>query len=363
MKILKGFKQGEEQVNFSVKEIRTKYGVTSNVAKETFDYLVKNDYAIRHKPKNIKGQKGSNACYKLTVDFFHALGSSDEHVQFQKCIDILLNPDPEVDGQRKHALNQSQRLLLSILLSRASKFAIVDNVSVGELAELMGVSHRRVKSLVSILKKKEYIHFYLPGKNNTKLFGRVKSHYHLNIGKLLTSKLILIPNKYTTPFDVCQYFMIANMKNNSMSLELLDMISLEPECGVSLVKEFKYLQKGGVFNGKFSVDLLYFWRLLINKQACQIVEERIRLEGLDFENIQNRISAEFSTYSGFPSSSKVQSALTLLTSWSALNLAKSVFRFFEDHPEELKPNLTYSIIGFTGTQVVDEIDIESFDEG
>ncbi|WP_226411866.1 helix-turn-helix domain-containing protein [Shewanella glacialimarina] len=365
MKILKDLEQGCDQIDLSVKDIRIKYGVTSNVAKETFDYLVKYGYAIRKKPKNIKGQVGSNAWYKLTVDFFNFQDSSDEDLQFYECIETLMLPDLEIDGQRAHSLNQSLRLLLSILLSRANKLAIVDNVSMSELADLMGVSHRRVKSQISTLKTRGYIHFHLPGMVIPKLFGKVKSHYHLNLGKFMASKRILITQQYSSPFDVCQYFHIAAFKDPAQIKDHLDIIAERPEYGVILVDAFKVLRLAGIFNGQRSQSLLSAWRILINKHACANVEEYLKLGKFDYEAMKERVLTEFvsdkhPSDSRISSGNKYQLSLIQMTVYCVLFLAKSVIKYLEIKPDERKLNQTYSIIGFTGNQVVTEFYMESF---
>ncbi|MDD9176302.1 MULTISPECIES: hypothetical protein [Aliivibrio] len=182
--LLYEYSMESKEIDISVEQLVSKYGVTRTVCSEVSKFLSlpKNKLAKIRRSKVRCCEFDSVSLSKFSSDFDNGQYGN---VHRFTVVDLLTRKST-VDGVKNECdLSVSNLLLLIILLIHSDSSGSVEGVSKTKIRKMMGgISADRLKSQLKTLNKVKYILVDSRGGTGRKLFGKVSNNYVLNIGKL-----------------------------------------------------------------------------------------------------------------------------------------------------------------------------------
>lgn len=187
----------QEDVQVRVRDLVKEFGIIDRGIKKALDYLTDNQYLIR---KSVLGLGPGRPKQLLSPgDALKALlekwSNIDRQILHQLLIKKLLETTPvrEPIFEERLRINSSpsipstkwltnvRKLLLSTLLAKADQFGVVRDLSMSELASLIGLSKEQLRWHLNILKGSKYLFQYIPGVSVKGVKGKLKSVFVISL--------------------------------------------------------------------------------------------------------------------------------------------------------------------------------------
>ena len=177
-----------KEIDISVEQLVSKYGVTRTVCSEVSKFLSlpKNKLAQIRRTKVRYCEFDSVSLSKLSSDFDNGQYGN---VHRFTIVDLLTKKSKLGCAKNECDLSVSNLLLLIILLIHSDSSGSVERLSKAKIRKMMGgISSDRLKSQLKKLSEMEYVFISQSGGTGRKLFGKTPNNYLLNLGEIKTEK-------------------------------------------------------------------------------------------------------------------------------------------------------------------------------
>ena len=202
-----------ESVDLGVKALAKQFGLSDRQVSEALTTLVALDVMTFSSTPEGKGRP--KRCYQLKEDFYKRLESitAFTETQHEVAIGSLLRHESKkvCQASEKHEeqgevvglltdlrskkqpgrLSVVNRLLLSLLLCRADRFGVVNDLGFATLCKLTGLNKEQLRNRVGRLIDQGLIRAYVPGATSAVFFSKIKGIYFLNLNHAELSQEVI----------------------------------------------------------------------------------------------------------------------------------------------------------------------------
>ena len=202
-----------DPVSLGVKALAKQFGLSDRQVTKSLDEL--DACGVMDVSSTPEGKGQPKRHYRLTEDFHKKLNkaSAQPATEHEKAVGSLLkheNRKPAKTSEKTEKQNEDlapltdlrskkqpdlltvvNRLLLSVLLCRADRFGVVNDLGFATLCKLTGLNKEQLRHRVGRLIDQGLIRAYVPGATSAVFFSKIKGIYFLNLNHAELSEEII----------------------------------------------------------------------------------------------------------------------------------------------------------------------------